>query len=237
MRPRSILRHVPALAAVIVAAACGSGILDVGFPKGVTGGGGGAAGTPATYLGAIADSLKQGTISVTVSTSASVSGVLTFAGGPTVSVTGTVDTALAKLSVSGSGYALTGYTNLGTLQGSYSGPGGRGYFAAAADTLTGMAHATYCGVYQATTGNGWFSMVALANGQTTGFAVQTVGNASSATFTGTIVNFATFTGITSQAVAISGALSADLQTITGIYAPSIGTTAGTGSFSASTGGC
>lgn len=237
MRSRSSLNRLTALAAVVLATSCGGGTLDVGFPTSVTSGGGGSAGSPATYTGAIADSLKHGAISLTVSAGAAVSGAITFIGGPTVPLTGTADSATSQIAATGAGYILTGTTNLGTVQGSYTGSGGTGYFAAAADSLTQMSHSTYCGTYTSTNGNGWFSVVALSDGEAAGFAVQTVGLASSATFTGTIVNNATFNAITSLSASISGALSGDLQTITGTYAPSVGTTAGTGTFSASTGGC
>jgi hypothetical protein len=237
MTSRSTLHRVSALAAVLFATACGSGMLDVGFPTGASSGGGASASTAATYLGALADSLKHGTISITVSSGSSVSGVLTFVGGPTIPVTGTADSATSVVSVTGGGYTVSGFTNLGTMQGSYSTGGHTGYFAAASDSLTGMTHTTYCGVYNSTNGNGWFSVVALSDGEAAGFAVQTIGTASSATFTGTIVNSLTFTAVTSQATPISGSLSADLQTITGTYAPAVGAVTGTGTFSANTGGC
>ncbi len=231
------IQRVLAMVAVLIATACGSGMLDEGFPTGVSGGGGASASTSATYLGVIADSLKRGHLSVTVSSISSVSGVLTFIGGPTVPVTGTVDTAAQQVSVTGGGYSLTGFTNNGTIQGSYTGPGGNGLFAAAADSLTGMIHTSYCGSYTSTNGNGWFSMVALSDGETGGIAVQTRGSASSTAFTGTIIGNTTFTAVTNQAVSISGSLSTDLQTITGTYSPMVGTTAGTGTFAATTGGC
>ena len=142
------------------------------------------------------------------------------------------------MSLTGATYILTGFTNLGTVQGTYTGPTGNGFFAAAADSLTGMSHTSYCGLYTSTNGNGWFSMVALSDGETGGFVVQTLGTgAASTAFTGNIVNSATFTGVTNLGVSITGSLSTDLQTITGSYAPSIGTTTGTGTFSATTGGC
>lgn len=237
MTSRSPLNRLAALAAVVLVTSCGGGTLEVGFPTSVTNGGGGSAGSPATYTGAIADSLKHGAVSLTVSVASTVSGTITFVGGPTVPLTGTADSATSQISATGGGYILTGTTNLGTVQGSYFGSGGNGFFVAAADSLTQMTHSTYCGTYTSSNGNGWFSMVALSDGEAAGFAVQTLGAASSASFTGTIVNALTFTAITSLSVPINGTLTPDLQTITGTYAPSIGTTAGTGNFSAATGGC
>jgi len=238
MTSRSNVQRLLALSAILIATACGSGMLDVGFPTGVTGGGGASASTPANYLGVMADSIKRGHLSVTVVSSSSVTGVLTFIGGPTIPLTGSVDSATSQMSLTGATYILTGFTNLGTVQGTYTGPTGNGFFAAAADSLTGMSHTSYCGLYTSTNGNGWFSMVALSDGETGGFVVQTLGTgAASTAFTGNIVNSATFTGVTNLGVSITGSLSTDLQTITGSYAPSIGTTTGTGTFSATTGGC
>jgi hypothetical protein len=237
MTSRSPLNRLAVLAAVALTTSCGSGTLEVGFPTSVTTAGGGSAGSPATYTGAIADSLKHGAVSLTVSVGATVSGTIVFIGGPTVALTGTADSTTAQLSATGGGYILTGTTNLGTIQGSYVGSGGTGYFTAAADSITQMTHSTYCGTYTSTNGNGWFSVVALSDGEAAGFAVQTVGSASSAVFTGTIVNSSAFTAVTSLSVPINGTLTPDLQTITGTYAPNIGTTAGTGNFSATTGGC
>jgi hypothetical protein len=244
MTVRTIVRRVPAFAAILVVGGCGGGTLDAGYPTHVTTGGGAPCGTASTYLGAAADSLKHGTISVTVCTSTTVSAKLALIGAPAVQLTGTVDTA-AKVSATGGGYTLTGFTHFGTLQGSYTGPGGNGNFAAAADSLTGMSHATYCGSYQLTTGNGWFNVVALSDGEAAGFAVQTIGGASSSTFTfhivaGSILGVDAWAAPAAgrpQAISLSGTLSADLQTMTGTYSPGPGNTAGTGSFLATTGGC
>jgi hypothetical protein len=103
-----------------------------------------------------------------------------------------------------------------------------------------MTHTTYCGTYASSngTGNGWFSVVALSDGESAGFAVQTLGSASSATFIGTTdFILLTFSATTNLAVQATGSVSPDLQTITGSYAPNIGATIGTGNFSATTGGC
>ena len=62
MRSRSSVGSIAATAVLLFASACGSGMLNVGYPTGVTGGGGGTSvGSPATYVGAIGDSLKRGT--------------------------------------------------------------------------------------------------------------------------------------------------------------------------------
>jgi hypothetical protein len=96
MSSRSHVHRVAAVAALVLAGACGSGMLDVGHITAPSGGGGGASiGSPASYDGALGDSLKRGRLSLTVSASLSVTGTLTFVGGPTVPVTGTVDTAAA----------------------------------------------------------------------------------------------------------------------------------------------
>src|ERR1035438_2001866 len=179
---RTIGPRVPALAAILLAGACGSGMLNVGFPTGVSGGGGGAAGTPANYIGSLADSLKHGSLSRTVAASFSVSGALTFAGGPTVPITGTVDTAAQEIRATGGGYTILAFTNLGTVSGSYTGPGGNGFLVATSDSLTGMTHKTYCGVYTSTNSNGRFSIQVLSSGQAGGYVVQTSGTAVSSFF-------------------------------------------------------
>ena len=235
---RSALKHLSALSALAFITACGSGI-DATRPAVVTvSGSGGGSGSTAAYTGAIADSLHRGALAVTVSNGTSVTGLLTFVGGPTIPVAGTADSAASSMTVSGSGYTLTGTTHSGTVDGTYTGPSGRGFFAAAADTLTHMTHTTYCGTYTSTNGNGWFSVVALSDGEAAGFTVQTLGSAASHTFIGT-VNFTvlTFAATTDQSVQATGTVSSDSQTIIGSYAPTIGTTAGTGNFSATTGGC
>jgi hypothetical protein len=204
-------------------------------------GGGGGAGTAATYLGAIGDSLKRGALSVTVTASETVNGTLTFIGGPTVPVTGTVDTAADEVHATGSGYTIAAFTNLGTLSGSYSGPGGNGYLVASSDSLTGATHMTYCGVYTSTNSNGWFVIQVLSSGDAGGFVVQTSGTAESSPFTGTVISDISLTAVTDAGVGISGSLSSDLFTITGTYAPPVAgaSSAGsaTGQFSATTGGC
>ena len=218
--------------------ACGSGMLDATRPPLVTVSGGGGGGGSAAYTGAIADSLHRGSVALTVSGTSGVTGLLTFVGGPTIAVTGAADSAAATMTASGSGYTLTGNTHTGTVQGTYTGPSGNGFFAATADTLTQLTHRTYCGTYTSTNGNGWFSVVALSDGESAGFAVQTSGFASSVTFIGTTDFTAlTFAATTTQSVQATGTVSSDLQTIIGSYAPTIGTTTGTGNFSVTTGGC
>jgi hypothetical protein len=230
-----------AIVTVFFTTACGSGALDAGFPPIVTPSGGGGGGAAAAYTGAIADSLHHGLVALTVSGGSTVTGLLTFVGGPTVPVTGSADSAASSITATGSGYTLTGTTHTGTVRGTYTGPSGSiGYFAAASDTLTLMTHTTYCGTYASTngTGNGWFSVVALSDGESAGFSVQTAGSAASHTFLGTIdFTLLTFAATTDQAVQATGTVSPDLQTIIGSYAPNMGTTTGTGNFSATTGGC
>lgn len=237
---RSNVNRVLATAIVLFTTACGSGALDAGFPPIVTPSGGGGGGAAAAYTGAAADSLHRGQIALTVTGASTVTGLITFVGGPTIPVTGAADSTTSSITASGSGYTLTGTTHTGTVRGTFTGPGGNGYFAAASDTLTQMTHTTYCGTYASTngTGNGWFSVVALSDGESAGFAVQTAGSASSATFLGT-TNFIllTFSATTTQSVQATGTVSSDLQTITGSYAPNMGTTVGTGNFSVTTGGC
>jgi hypothetical protein len=170
-----------------------------------------------------------------------VSGTLAFAGGPAVPVTGTVDTAAHEIHATGSGYTISGFTNLGTVSGSYTGPGGNGFLVAASDSLTGMTHRTYCGAYTSTNSNGGFSVQVLSSGSAGGFVVQTSGTAVSSFFTGTVIGNLTLTAVTNTGAAISGTVSSDQSTITGTYAPPAAnsTSAGTatGQFSATTGGC
>ncbi len=232
------LKLVSTLSAVAFITACGSGMLDANRQTVVTLSGGGGSGAAATYSGAAADSLFHGKIEVNVTGGTAATGVLTFVGGATVQLTGGVDSAAASMNLTGGGYTFTGTTHTGTVQGTYTSADGNGFFAAASDTLTHMTHTTYCGVYTSTNGNGWFAVVGLSDGQSAGFSVQTLGSASSATMLGTI-NFSllTFAASTSQAVAVTGTLTSDLQTITGSYAPNVGTTTGTGTFSATASGC
>lgn len=242
MRSRSSVGSIAATAVLLFASACGSGMLNVGYPTGVTGGGGGTSvGSPATYVGAIGDSLKRGTTSLTVSGSLSVTGVFTFAGGPTVQMTGTVDTAAAEMHASGGGYVLTGFTNVGALSGFYTGPGGNGFVVASADSLTHQTHKTYCGVYTSTNSNGRFAIQVLASGDAGGFVAQTFGTAVSSFFTGTVIGNVTLTAVTNAGTAISGTMSSDQSTITGTYAPPVANSSSagtaTGVFSATTGGC
>ena len=183
---RPALKLASALCVLAFLAACGSGILDAGHVPVITASGGaGGNGVTAVYTGAIADSLKHGEVAFTVSPASSVTGLLTFVGGPTISVTGSADSAAATITVNGGGYTLSGSTHAGTVKGTYTGPGGNGFFAAVSDTLTQMTHTTYCGTYASSNGNGWFSVVARSDGETNGFAVQTLGSASSVTFEGT----------------------------------------------------
>ena len=242
MRSHSNVGTIGAAAALLLTSACGSGMLNVGFPTSVIGGGGGASvGTPAIYVGAMGDSLKRGTASLTVSASFAVTGVLTFAGGPTVPMTGTVDTAAAALHASGGGYTVTGITNNGTLSGSYTGPGGNGFLVASADSVTHQAHRTYCGVYTSTNSNGRFAIQVLTSGNAGGFVVQTFGTSANSAFTGTVINNQTLTAVTNAGIAIGGTVSTDQATITGTYAPPVAGSSSpgtaTGQFSATTGGC
>jgi hypothetical protein len=241
MMSRSILHGACALAAVVLAGACGSGVLGNDTLTGVTTGGGGSVGTSANYTGEIGDSLKHGTISITVSPSLGVTGSLTFAGGPTIPVTGTLDTAAAAMHASGSGYTISASANAGTLGGSYTGPGVNGFLVATSDSLTGMTHNTYCGVYTSTNSNGRFTMQVLSSGDAGGFVVQTSGTAVSSFFSGTVISNTTLTAVTNFGIGISGSVSADLSTITGSYAPPVAGSstpgAATGQFSATTGGC
>jgi hypothetical protein len=241
MTSRSIVKRVGALVGVLLAGACGSGMLDVGYPTGVSGGGGGSAGTAATYLGVLGDSLKHGTLTVTVLSSLTVRGVLTFAGGPTVPVAGTVDTAAAQIHATGGGYTIAGFTNLGTISGSYSGPGGNGFLVAVSDSLTGMTHSTYCGSYTSTNSNGFIAMQVLSRGDAGGFVVQRTGTAASSFFVGTVIGSFNFNATTDVGIALAGSLSPDLSTISGTYAPPPANGAGagtaTGQFTATLGGC
>jgi fibronectin-binding autotransporter adhesin len=235
MTSRSIVQHTSMIATLLIASACGSGQLDVGFPTGNTAGGGGG-GAPTTYAGTIADSLKSGIISVTVSPSLTALGSITFIGGAPISLTGTLNGTANTLAVTGGGYTLSGSTSAGSLTGTYSGPGGTGDFVATSDSVTTLSHRTYCGRYTSTNGNGFFNAVITSDGAISGIAMETTGSAGSATFTGNVTG-TTLVGISSQAVSITGTITTDLTTITGSYAPLAGSVAGTGTFSSSTGSC
>ena len=236
MRSRSLVRHIYIVAALLAAAACGSGVLDVGHPVSVSGGGGGASvAAAATYDGIIADSLRHGRLSLQVAGNLSASGTLTFAGGPTVPLTGTVDTIAQTINTTGGGYTVTANKFRGTIQGNFTGPGGNGFLAATSDSLTALGHTSYCGTYTSTNGNGWMSMVILSDGESAGFTVNTAGRAVSTTFSGNLVGSITFTAQSDANVPINGTLAGG--TITGTYSPPIGGTAGTGTFTVSSGGC
>ncbi len=242
MTSRSNVNRLLAVAALFIASACGSGMLDVGFPQRVSGGGGSnSIGTAASYVGVVGDSLKRGTLTLTVSPTLTVSGAMIFAGGPTVQLTGTVDTTAGVLNATGSGYTITGSTNVGTLGGQYTGPTGTGFLVATSDTLTGLTHTTFCGSYTSTNSNGRFAIQILTNGAAGGFVVQTAGTSLSSFFAGTVINNSTLSTVTDQGVALSGTLSPDLTIITGSYAPPVaGSNAAntaTGTFSATVSGC
>jgi hypothetical protein len=242
MTSRSNVNRLLAVAAAFFASACGSGMLDVGYPTGVSGGGGGASiGSAASYVGVVGDSLKRGSITLTVSPTLSVAGSMIFVGGPTVPLTGTVDTTAGALNATGGGYTITGSTSVGTLGGAYTGPGGSGFIVATSDTLTGQTHKTYCGSYSSTNSNGRYAIQVLSGGAAGGFVVQTAGTAASSFFAGTVLGGTTLTVVTNQGVAMSGTLSTDLSSISGTYAPPVvgatGATTATGTFSATVGGC
>jgi hypothetical protein len=242
MPSRSLARSLAMIASLACAGACGSSPLSLDFPAGNRGGGGGGGGgtATATYLGAIGDSLRYGALSFTVTSSNVVNGTLTFVGGPIVPVAGVVDTA-GRISATGSNYTIAGHPSSGTISGSYTGPGGGGFLVAASDSLTGMAHTTYCGTYTSTNGNGWIAILILSSGSTRGFVVQTSGTAASSAFSGTVLNGTALTAMTNIGVTITGSVSADLQTVTGSYAPPVAgaTSTGTetGQFTATAGGC
>ena len=216
-------------------------MLDNGRITAPSGGGGASVGTPANYLGAFGDSLHRGTVSITVSPTLTVTGLLTFVGAPSVPIAGTVDTAAAEMHITGGGYTISGFTNLGTLSGFYTGPGGNGFVVASSDSLTHQTHKQYCGVYTSTNSNGRIAIQVLSSGDAGGFVVQTSGTSASSFLTGTVINNQTFSGVTNTGFALSGTVSSDQSTIAGSYAPPPGgsTSPGTatGQFSATTGGC
>ena len=241
----SNLRRIMALSAVAVMTACGSGMLDVGRIIAPTGGGGGGSsiGAAASYVGVVGDSLKHGTVAITVSGTLTVAGTLTFSGSPVVPLTGTVDTVAQELHASGGGYTVTAFTQNGTLSGAYSVNQTSGFLVATSDSVSGQTHQTYCGTYSSTNSNGRFVMQVESGGGVAGFAIQTTGTALSSFFNGTVINSSTVTGATQAGAPFSGTVSPDLSTITGTYAPPVAnststtTTTATGSFTVSLGGC
>ncbi len=244
MMSRSSLNRVLALATMVFAAGCGSGVLDAGFPPIVTlSGGGSGGGSSSAYTGTIGDSLQHGTVSITVSSTLSVTGTLVFIGGSTVPITGTVDTVGQELHASGSGYTLSAFIDnpTGTLTGVYAGPAVPGFFVAASDSLTGQTHITYCGPYTSTNSTGRMTIQVLSAGDAAGFAIQQTGTAASTFLSGTVISGSALTGVTDSGVAFSGTLSTDQSTITGVYAPPVAGASGvnnaTGTFTATRGGC
>jgi hypothetical protein len=241
MKSRSARTRLAALLAVAFATACGSGMLDVGHLTGTTNGGGGSAGSPANYTGTMGDSLKRGTLALTVSAALSVTGTFTFIGGPTVPMTGTVDTAAGVMHATGGGYTLTGFTNFGTLSGQYSGPAGIGFAVASSDSLTTQTHRTYCGTYTSTNSNGRISIQVLSGGGAGGWVAQTTGTSLSSFLTGNVINNVSFSGSTDTGVTITGIMSTDRSSITGSYAPPAGGSSSpgsaTGQFSVTVSGC
>lgn len=244
MMSRSNVNRVLALVAVVFTTACGSGVLDAGFPPIVTvSGGGGGGGSSSAYTGTIGDSLQHGSVSITVSPTFTVTGTIAFTGGSTVTIAGTVDTVNQELHASGSGYTLTAFTDnpTGTLTGVYAGPAVPGFFVAASDSLTGQTHITYCGPYTSTNSNGRMTIQVLSAGGAAGFAIQQTGTAVSTFLSGTVISGSALTGVTDSGVAFSGTLSVDQSTITGVYAPPVANASGvnnaTGTFTATRGGC
>jgi hypothetical protein len=238
------IRRAIAFAILAGITACGSGMLDVGRLIAPTGGGGGnSVGTSATYTGIVGDSLKHGTVSITVSATLTVSGTLTFAGGPIVPLTGTVDTVAQQLHATGGGFTVLAFTQNGTLSGQYSATQTNGFLVATSDSVSGQTHKTYCGAYTSTNSSGRFVMQLESGGAIAGFAVQTSGTALSSFFNATLINNSILTGSTDAGVQFSGNATPDLSTITGTYAPPVANatgvppTAPTGSFSVSLGGC
>jgi len=240
---RSNANRLLALAAALVAAGCGSGVLDAGFPPIDTPSGGGGGGSSAAYTGTIGDSLRHGTVAFTVGSTLSVTGTLNFVGISPIPVTGTVDTVAQQLHASGGGYILTAFINEppGTLVGVYAGPAVPGFFTASSDSLTAQTHQTYCGPYASTNGNGRITFQVLSGGGVSGFAIQTTGTAESTFLSGTVINGSALTGVTDLGVAFSGTLSIDQTSITGVYAPPVagasGISTATGTFTATSGGC
>lgn len=241
---RSNLRRIFALSALAVVTACGSGMLDVGRSiGGANGGGGGGAsiGAAASYVGVVGDSLKHGTASITVSSTLTVSGTLTFVGGPIVTLAGVVDTVAQELHASGGGFTVSAFTEQGTLAGVYGNGPQQGFLVATSDSVTGQTHSTYCGTYTSTNSNGRFVMQVEAGGGVAGFAAQTSGTALSSFFNATVINNSILTGATQAGVAFNGSVSPDQSTISGTYAPPAAnaTTANTavGTFVTSIGGC
>ncbi len=244
---RSNLRCVLVLSALIVVTACGSGMLDVGRLISPSGGGGAgnSIGAAASYVGVVADSLKQGTVSITVSPTLTVAGTLTFSTGPVIPLTGTVDTVAEELHAIGGGYTVSAFTSNGTLTGQYLVNQTTGFLVAVSDSVSGQTHQTLCGTYTSTNSNGRFVIQVQSGGGVAGFAVQTSGTALSSAFNATLINGSILTGATQAGVPFSGSAAPDLSTITGIYAPPVAnststntsTGTATGTFTVSSGGC
>jgi hypothetical protein len=244
MMSRSTLKRIAALSAVAIATACGSGMLDVGHSTAPSGGGGGtntSIGAAASYTGIVADSLKKGTVTITVSATLTVTGTMTFAGGPIVPLTGVVDTVQQELHASGGGFLVSAFTEQGTLAGIYGSGPQQGFLVATSDSVAGQTHKTYCGTYTSTNSNGRFIMQVQLGGAVAGFAIETSGHSTSSFFNATVINNSILTGATQAGTAFNGSVSADQSTISGSYAPPVtnATTPNTaiGTFTTTIGGC
>jgi hypothetical protein len=161
----------------------------------------------------------------------SVTGVATLPGGGTVNLSGTLDN--GTLSMTGSGYTLTGTLTNGKFVGTFTGPGGAtGAFTALSSSDVTPAYA-YCGTYSAviTPGNveenGTFNAV-VAGTVLTGQSVQNGGLGDVLTIAGTAspgTGGTTHISINSNtaqgSITASGTITADHTTLTGQYQASV----------------
>jgi hypothetical protein len=161
----------------------------------------------------------------------SVTGVATLPGGGTVNLSGTLDN--GTLTMTGSGYTLTGTLTNGKFVGTFTGPAGAtGAFTALSSSSVTPAYA-YCGTYSAviTPGDihedGTFNAV-VAGTVLTGQSVQNGGLGDVITIAGTAspgsggtTNISINSNNAQGSITATGTISADHTTLTGQYQASV----------------
>lgn len=233
MSPRCHLDRAALLAicALSLATACSGGGSSATSPN--TGGTTPTTVTPVPYVGTFASATQSGTLSFTLGSS--VSGSLVLLSGTTTALTGTYAASSGAVTLSGGGYNISGTAANGTFNGSYGTATGSGSVTALTQGSTGVTTKTFCGTYVNGGDFGWLDLVVSPAGAVTGFAVSALGLKQSVNITGTLSGSA-LTATTTEAVAVTGAVSTDGASVAGTYAPS-GSTASGGTFSAGTAKC
>ena len=208
--------------ALVLVAGCSSSSSGGGNESTASGGSG------TTLRGAITGAKESGVLDLTVAasgttaksvtplgdpaTTTTVTGAITFsAGGGTITLTGTYDSATGAFTVSGAGYTLTGNLKDGLASGSYTGPKGAGQFTA--NATSGGAVTVYCGTFKTPQDNGNWNIACGADGKCSGSFysnVKSSGGALSGTLAGSTLTLLDPGG---KGAPITGALAG--TTITG----------------------